>query len=77
MTIHRAVALRLSQLMHKNKITQYELSKRSTIEQSTIHHILHEDTKEIKITTLIKLITSFNITIAEFFSDNIFNNIEF
>ena len=76
MSINKAIALRISELLHKNDITQYELSKRSTLEQSTISHILDESTKFIKIQTLFKIADAFGLTIIEFFDDKIFKNIE-
>ena len=77
MFIDKAIALRLTNIMRNKQISQYELSKRSTIEQSTISHIINGDTKEPKITTLVKIIESLGITIAEFFSDKIFDNLEY
>ncbi len=78
MTIQKAIGLRISQLMNEQKISQYELSKRSTLEQSTIFHILNEDTRLIKIQTIIKIADAFGLSIKQFFDDKLFDksNIE-
>lgn len=72
MTIYKAVALRITNLMNEQRISQYELSKRSAVEQSTIYHILNEDTKQIGLITLAKIIDAFGLTFKEFFDDNLF-----
>lgn len=74
MKLKKAIALRLSNLMRAQNITQYELSKRSTLEQSTIFHILNEDTKQVKIQTIFKIVISLNISLKEFFDDPLFDN---
>ena len=73
MKIQRAVALRVSQLLAENKITQYELSKRMATSQSTIKHIIDEEYKSIKFETLLKIADAFKITIQEFLNDKLFN----
>lgn len=77
MTINKAIAIRFTSIMNEKKISQYELSKLSTIEQSTISHILNGDTKEPKITTIIKMIEALGLTISQFFNDKIFENLEY
>lgn len=73
MKIQRAVALRVSNLLIKNNITQYELSKRMITDQSTIKHIIHEEYNSIKFETLLKIADAFGITIQEFLNDDLFN----
>lgn len=72
MKIQRAVALRVSNLLIKNNITQYELSKRMLTDQSTIKHIIHEEYNSIKFETLLKIADAFGITIQEFLNDDLF-----
>jgi len=50
-------------------MSQYELSKRSTVEQSTIARILNEETKEVKTTTIFKITDAFGLSIIEFYDD--------
>lgn len=72
MKIQRAVALRVSNLLIKNNMTQYELSKRMFTDQSTIKHIIHEEYNSIKFETLLKIADAFGITIQEFLNDDLF-----
>lgn len=72
MKIQRAVALRVSNLLIKNNMSQYELSKRMITDQSTIKHIIHEEYNSIKFETLLKIADAFGITIQEFLNDDLF-----
>lgn len=72
MKIQRAVALRVSNLLIKNNMSQYELSKRMLTDQSTIKHIIHEEYNSIKFETLLKIADAFEITIQEFLNDDLF-----
>ena len=73
MTIQKAVALRLSNLMIKENITQYEVAKRMCTDKNTIKHILNEDYKSIKFDTVIKIALAFNMTLLEFLDDKVFD----
>lgn len=72
MKIQRAVALRISNLLIKENISQYELSKRMCTDRSTIKHIIHEEYKSIKFETLVKIADTFNMSIQEFLDDDLF-----
>lgn len=72
MKIQRAVALRVSNLLKKNNISQYQLSKRMLTDRSTIKHIIHEEYKSIKFDTLIKIADAFDMTVQEFLDDELF-----
>lgn len=72
MKIQRAVALRVSNLLIKNNISQYELSRRMLTDRSTVKHIIHEEYNSIKFDTLIKIADAFNMTVQEFLNDDLF-----
>ena len=72
MKIQRAVALRVSNLLVKNKMSQYELSKRMLTDRSTIKHIIHEEYNSIKFVTMVKIADAFDMTIQEFLNDDLF-----
>ena len=72
MKIQRAVALRVSNLLIKHNISQYELSKRMCTDRSTIKHIIHEEYKSIKFETLIKIADAFDMSIQQFLDDDLF-----
>lgn len=73
MTLKRAIALRISNLMVKNKIpSQYAVCKNAGITESTLRNIINESYDGANIRTLIKICDGLGVTIQEFFSDDIF-----
>ena len=72
MKTQRAVALRISNLLIKKNMTQYQLSKRMLTSQSTIKNIIHEEYKSIKFDTLVKIADAFDMTVQEFLNDDLF-----
>ena len=72
MKIQRAVALRITNLLNKHNISQYELSKRMCTDQSTIKHIIYEEYISIKLETLVKIADAFDMSIQEFLADDLF-----
>ena len=72
MKIQRAVALRVTDLLIKNNMSQYELSKRMLTDRSTIKHIIHEEYKSIKFDTLVKIADAFGMSVQEFLDDELF-----
>lgn len=72
MKLLKAVAMRVSNLLIKNKITQYSLSKKSGLTKQTIASIINEKYDSIKLDTVIKIADGFDMTIQEFFDDPIF-----
>lgn len=72
MKVQRAVALRVSNLLIKENISQYELSKRMCCDRSTIKHIIHEEYQSVNFTTLLKISDAFGITVQDFLNDDLF-----
>lgn len=72
MKTQRAVALRISNLLAKNNLTQYALCKRIAMPEATLRSIINERYKTVKIDTIIQICDGFNITIQEFFNDDLF-----
>lgn len=79
MKIQRAVALRVSNLLIKNNMSQYMLAKKMCTDQSTIKHIIHEEYKSIRFDTLCKIADAFGLSIQEFLNDDLFKmeNLDF
>jgi DNA-binding Xre family transcriptional regulator len=74
MTLRRAIALRISNLMVKNKIpSQYAVCKAAGITESTLRNIINETYEGTNIKTLIKICDGLGVTIKEFFDDSLFD----
>lgn len=76
MTIVDAVALRLLALCREHGITPNKLSTISGITQSTINNIINTGSKNPTISTIKKICDGLDITLAEFFDDELFTSLE-
>ena len=73
MTLNRAIALRISNLMVKKKIpSQYQVCKNAGLTESTLRAIINEEHKSANILTLFRVCEGLGITIQEFFDDDLF-----
>lgn len=72
MKIQRAIALRLSKLLLEKNMSQYALSKKMCVPQTTIKHIMHEEYNSIRLDTVIKIADAFDMTVQEFLNDKVF-----
>ncbi len=73
MKIQKAVAIRMSELLIKQKISQFELAKRANLTKQAITNIINEKYNSIKFDTVIKLADGFNISLVEFLNNPIFD----
>ena len=78
MKLQKAIALRISNLLIANNMTRYALCKKELIPEQTLKNIIDERNQDIKLTTLCKIADGFNLSLLEFFNDNLFdkNNID-
>lgn len=72
MTTQKAVALRISNLLVKNNLTQYALCKKIAMPEETLRSIINERYKTVKLDTIILICDAFGITLQEFFDDELF-----
>lgn len=72
MKLEDAVILRIEQLCIENKMTKYELFKRSGVPPTTLTSIKKKRSKSAKINTLYAICEGFDISLGEFFSVPLF-----
>lgn len=73
MNVNKAVALRISELLIKNKMTQYRLEVNSGLSHSRLGCILREKNKTVTLSTVMLLAQGFNITLIEFLDSPYFD----
>lgn len=76
MNVNQATINRIYELCSQRKITPNALSYLCGISQSTIKSILNNETKSPKVITVKKLCDGLDITLAQFFDTEAFNNLE-
>ena len=72
MTLNKAFALRISDLLIKNNMSKYKLEKESGLTHSAIRYIFNEVNKDVRFSTICKVVSAFNMTLEEFFNDDLF-----
>lgn len=76
MHVKEAIVLRFKNLCNQNNIKFNELATRSGVTPSTVYSMMNENRKDISIITVKKLCDGLEISISDFFADNLFNNLE-
>ena len=79
MNLNRAFALRLSNLLSEKKMTKYKLEKETGLTHSALRYIFNEVNTDVKFSTIVKVCNALNITLIEFFNDDLFKleNLDF
>lgn len=76
MNVKQATVLRFQEIMKARGIRPNELANLSGITPSTVYSMLDDRRKELSINTIKKLCDGLEITLGEFFSTELFDNLE-
>lgn len=76
MNVKQASVFRFQQLMNQRNIRPNELANLSGVTPSTVYSMLDERRKELSINTIKKLCDGLEITLGEFFSAEVFDDLE-
>lgn len=76
MNVGEAVRSRILELCQERNITVNKLSSLSGVTQSTVNNIISGRNRSATISTIKKLCDGLGITIEEFFSSDLFKNLE-
>lgn len=76
MTISEAIVQRILNLCQERNLTINRISNISGVTQSTISDIVNHTTSNAGISTIKKLCDGFEISIRDFFDDDIFDSLE-
>lgn len=73
MQLTELIAKRIEKLLNERKWKKYTLARRAAIPCSTLYYSLGAKGKSIHSSTLINICRGFDITLFEFFNDDLFN----
>lgn len=76
MTIKDAVILRFKEICKERNIKYNELATMSGVTPSTVYSMLNEERRDITITTIKKLCDGLDISLSNFFSNAIFDELD-
>ena len=75
MQLAEATRKRILHLLKQNNMKPYELSKAAGIALPTLSDFMKNDTKNLRMDTVLHICEGFNITLVEFFSDPLFDDV--
>ena len=73
MNLNRAFAIRLTNLLNEKHISKYRLEKETGLSHSALRYIFNEVNKDVKFSTITKVCDVLDISLKDFFDDDIFN----
>lgn len=76
MQLSDATRLRIKDLLKLNNMRMYDLCKTSGVPCSTLSDFMNAKTKLLKLDTLLHLCEGLNITLVEFFDNELFKDVE-
>ena len=76
MTIKEAVVARFQEIMKEKNIKTNELANRAGVTPSSVYSMLDPRRKEVSVNLVKKLCDGLEMTMGEFFSDPVFDNLE-
>lgn len=75
MQLSVATRKRIVNLMKQNNMKPYDLSRAAGISLPTLSDFMKGDTKHLRSDTVLHICEAFNITLAEFYSDPLFEDV--
>lgn len=76
MKLSEAISIRVSGLLKERNLSQYFLYKTGGVPRSTVCDVVNNKKKRVSTETIYQICSTLDITLSEFFNDNIFNNID-
>ncbi len=76
MKLTEAIAIRVNQLLVDRNLSQYSLFKNGGVPRSTVCDVVNNKKKRVSTETVYQICTTLGLTLAEFFSDPIFNELD-
>ncbi len=75
MQLSDATRKRIYNLLKENNLKLFDLSKSAGVSLPTISDFLKNDTKNLRMDTMLHICEGFNITLQEFFNDPLFDDV--
>ena len=76
MQLSTAIRKRINNLLKENNMNVWKLYKATGVPASTLSYFMNGKRELIILKTLLHICEGFNITLKEFFDDEIFNDVE-
>ena len=73
MTLNKAFALRVSNILTQRKMSKYQLEKKTGISRETLKSIIKGKTKGVNLKTVVLIAYGLDMSVAEFLHDDLFD----
>ena len=75
MQLAEATRSRILELLKTNNMKPFDLSKAAGISLPTLSDFMKGDTKNLRMDTMLHICEGFNITLKDFYDDELFNDV--
>ena len=76
MRISEAISKKLKNICKERNISVNKLANQSLLTQSTVEHLVNGDSKNPKLLTIIRICDGLDMSLQEFFADDLFRNMD-
>jgi len=76
MRISEAISKKLNNICKERNISVNKLANMSLLTQSTVEHLVNGDSKNPKLLTIIRICDGLDMSLQEFFADDLFRNMD-
>ncbi len=76
MKINEAISKKILCILKEKDITLNKLATTCCLTQSTVDSLINGKSKNPKLLTIVRICDGLNITLKDFFNDEVFNNID-
>ena len=76
MKIKEAIVKRIRNICSERKLRYNELATRSGVTPSTVYSLMNPERRDLSVVTLKRLCDGLDMTVTEFFDDDIFRSLE-
>ena len=66
MTLNKAFALRVSDLLIEHNMSKYQLEKETGLTHSALRYIFNEVNQDVRFSTIVKVVAAFDMTLETF-----------
>lgn len=76
MKLTEAIAQRIKDVLEERNLSQYSLFVKGGVPRSTISDIVNNKKKRVSTETIYQICSTLEISLAEFFADSLFNDLD-
>lgn len=76
MKLYEAMSQRIKNLLAEKECKPYDLYKKGGIPRPTISHVINCNRKRVSVDTIYQICSTLEISLAEFFNDPIFDEVD-